>query len=76
MLVFTRKVGQSLMIGNEVVVKVLSIDGDQVRVGISAPREIPIHREEVYRAIARQNELASRPVKLPSDLLSKLKKGV
>lgn len=74
MLVFTRKAGQSLMIGDNIEVKVLSVDRDQVRIGISAPREIPIHREEVYRAIVRQNQLAISSGIPSQDLLSKLKK--
>ncbi len=73
MLVFTRKAGQSLMIGDNITIKVLSVDRDQIRIGISAPRKIPVHREEVYRAIVNQNRLASRPMALPKDLLAKLK---
>ena len=73
MLVFTRKAGQSLNIGSDIVIKILSVGRDQVRVGISAPREIPVHREEIYQAIVRQNKLASRPVALSKDLLAKLK---
>ena len=73
MLVFTRKPGQSLMIGDNITIKVLSVERDQIRVGISAPREIPVHREEVYQAIVRQNKLATRPVFLTQELLSRLK---
>lgn len=74
MLVFTRKAGESLMIGDNVVIKILSIDRDQIRIGIKAPREIPVHREEVYAALAEQNKLASRPVAVPQDLLARLKR--
>lgn len=73
MLVFTRKSGESLMIGDDVTVKILSVDRDQVRVGIAAPRKIPVHREEVYKSIVEQNKRASRPVALSPELLSRLK---
>lgn len=51
MLVFTRKTGQSLMIGDDVEIKIVSVGNDQVRIGIEAPRRIPVHRREVYEAI-------------------------
>jgi carbon storage regulator len=73
MLVFTRKAGQSLMIGDDVEIKVLSIGTEQVRVGIDAPRKIPVHREEVYRSIVEQNRRASQS-QLPSrELLRRMK---
>jgi len=58
MLVFTRKSGQSLMIGDEIEIKILSFGSDSVRVGITAPRRIPVHRMEVYEAIRKQNQKA------------------
>ncbi|HZJ26184.1 MAG TPA: carbon storage regulator CsrA [Acidimicrobiia bacterium] len=51
MLVLTRRANQSIMIGDNVVVTVLEVRGDQVRLGIVAPREIDVHREEVFRAL-------------------------
>ncbi len=54
MLVFTRKSGQSLMIGDEVEIKIVSVGNDQVRIGIEAPRQIPVHRREVYDSIRNQ----------------------
>ena len=58
MLVLTRRANQSLVIGNEVVVTVLEVRGDQVRLGITAPRSIDVHREEVYKALQEANREA------------------
>lgn len=51
MLVLSRKLGESIMIGDAIKVTVVELGGDKVRIGIEAPRDIPVHREEVYRAI-------------------------
>lgn len=74
MLVFTRKSGQSLMIGDEIEIKILSFGNDSARIGISAPRRIPVHRQEVYEAIKKQNEQAVQSALPDSGLLTKLKK--
>jgi len=60
LLVFTRKKGESLVIGNEIEVTVLSVSGGSVKVGIAAPRHISVHRHEVYEAIRRENLAASK----------------
>jgi carbon storage regulator len=57
MLILTRRVGETLMIGDEITVSVLSLKGGQVRVGINAPRNIAVHREEIYRRIQLEQEL-------------------
>jgi carbon storage regulator len=48
MLILTRKIGETLMIGNEVTVTVVGVNGNQVKLGINAPRDVPVHREEIY----------------------------
>lgn len=59
MLVLTRKTGEKLVIGNEVVLEVLEVNGDVVRLGIVAPRETSVHRYEVFMEIQKANEAAS-----------------
>jgi carbon storage regulator len=73
MLVFTRKSGESLMIGDDIEIRILSVGTEQVRVGISAPRRIPVHRREVYDAIVEQNLRASKSETPSDDLLSRLR---
>jgi carbon storage regulator len=58
MLILTRRVGETLMIGADVTVTVVGVNGQQVRLGINAPREVPVHREEVYDRM--QEEKAQR----------------
>lgn len=73
MLVFTRRSGESLMIGDEIEITILSVGGEQVKVGIAAPRRIPVHRREVYDALLEQNRLASQSQVPSSDLVSRLR---
>ena len=61
MLVLTRRANQSIMIGDDVVVTVLEVRGDQVRLGIQAPRSVAVHREEVYRELEEANRAAASP---------------
>ena len=58
MLVLTRKVGETIRIGEEVTVQVLAVRGGQVRLGLAAPADVRIFREEIYRAIESQNQRA------------------
>lgn len=55
MLILTRREGESLMIGDEVKITVLGVRGNQVRVGVDAPRDIAVHRQEIYDRIQREN---------------------
>ncbi|HET6792929.1 MAG TPA: carbon storage regulator CsrA [Acidimicrobiales bacterium] len=68
MLVLTRRPGESIMIGNDVVVTVLEISGEAVRVGIQAPREIAVHREEVFLMLRDANRAAASSSSSSADL--------
>jgi carbon storage regulator len=59
MLVLSRQRDESIMIGDNIVITIVDIRGDKVRLGINAPTEIPVHRQEVYEAIQRENRRAS-----------------
>jgi carbon storage regulator len=75
-LVLTRHPGESVMVGDDVVITVLEVRGDVVRVGIEAPRSIRVHREEVYRELQRANREAASPSDIAVQALSRaLKPG-
>ena len=59
MLILTRRIGETLNIGDEVQVTVLGIKGNQVRIGIDAPKNVPVHRQEVYERIKREEQEAN-----------------
>ncbi|MFP4649111.1 MAG: carbon storage regulator CsrA [Halorhodospira sp.] len=56
MLILTRRVGETLMIGDEISVTVLGVKGNQVRIGVNAPRDVSVHREEIYERIRHEQD--------------------
>lgn len=70
MLVLTRRANQSIVIGGDITVTVLEVRGDQVRIGIEAPRSVTVHREEVWAELSQANREAASP---PADALEQLK---
>lgn len=71
MLVLSRKKTESIMIGDHIEVKVLAVEGDQVKLGIVAPKSVKVHRSEVFEAIQQQNKEA---LNTSADILKQLKK--
>lgn len=66
MLILTRRVGETLMIGNAVTVTVLGVKGNQVRVGITAPKDVAVHREEIFQRIHKDDATASEAAEAPA----------
>lgn len=56
MLILTRRVGESVMVGDDITVTVLDVKGNQVRIGVNAPKDVPVHREEIYERIKQERE--------------------
>jgi carbon storage regulator len=71
MLVLTRKIGESIQIGDDIEVKVVSVDGEQIKLGIEAPKNVDIHRQEIYELIQEENRKASKLSKDAINLLSR-----
>lgn len=61
MLILTRRVGETLMVGDDVTVTVLGVKGNQVRIGVNAPKDVAVHREEIYDRIRKENEGVESP---------------
>ena len=57
MLILTRRVGEEIRISNDIKVAVLGVRGNQVRIGVNAPKNVPVHREEIYQKILTENNL-------------------
>ena len=72
MLILTRKSGETIRIGDDVSVSVIEIRGNQVRLGIAAPRDVTVHRQEVYDMIQEQNRLAAQAQPTDKQLLQDL----
>jgi len=68
MLILTRKVGEKITIGDDIEITVVEIKGKQVRLGINAPSELPVHREEVYRRILEENLKAASYLEGPNEI--------
>jgi len=69
MLIITRRPGEKVMLGDDVVIEVIEVSGASVRIGIDAPKSIPVYREELWKAVKAENEAAAKAdAKLPSDL--------
>jgi carbon storage regulator len=69
MLIITRRPGEKVMLGDDVVIEVIEVSGSSVRIGIDAPKAIPVYREELWRAVKAENEAAAKAkADLPQDL--------
>ncbi len=69
MLVLTRKLNESIMIGNDIEITILAVEGEQIKLGINAPKQVEIHRKEIYLSIQQENNEA---INTKSTLLSNL----
>lgn len=75
MLVLTRRPNQSIMIGGNIVVTVLEVRGDQVRLGIKAPRDVDVHRDEVWAELQQANRAAALPDRAAVEDLERLRRA-
>lgn len=75
MLVLSRKKGESIMIGDQIELVILGVEGDTVKVGVNAPKHIGVYRKEIYLAIRQSNQEASENILSPQDLSLLFKKS-
>jgi carbon storage regulator len=70
MLIITRRPGEKIMLGDDTVIEVIEVSGSSVRIGIDAPRSLPVYREEIWRSVKEENAAAEQadPQVLPNDL--------
>jgi len=70
LLIITRRPGEKIMLGDEIVIEVIEVSGSSVRIGIDAPRSLPVYREEIWRSVKEENAAAAQadPQVLPTDL--------
>ena len=76
MLVLSRRAGESIVIGNDVVITVLEVRGGQIRLGVDAPRDLAVHRAEIYEQVLAENRAAAASTDLNSTLLSTKASGL
>jgi carbon storage regulator len=70
MLILSRKLGESIVIDDRIIVKIIRVDGEVVKVGIEAPASVPVHRQEVYEEIQRNNQQAAMKPGMPLPKIS------
>jgi carbon storage regulator len=67
MLIITRKPGEKIMLGDDVIIEVMEISGSRVRIGIAAPRSVPVYREEIWNAVKQENAAAAEAATAVAD---------
>lgn len=76
MLVLSRRAGESIVIGNDVVITILEVRGGQIRVGVDAPRNLAVHRAEIYEQVMAENRAAAASTDVNASLLSTKASGI
>jgi carbon storage regulator len=65
MLMMTRRAGQKIVLGDDITIEVVEVSGNTVRLGVNAPRSLPVYREEIWTAVRAENEAAASAMELP-----------
>lgn len=76
MLILTRRVGENIVVGDDIVISVMEVRGDAVRIGIQAPRTVTVHREEVYRELQQANRAAAQSGSAGDDAVAAVAQGL